>query len=108
MHADPRIPRGALRLAVAAGWAALSLSACAPSSIDGDRSRFVAPPATATRAAAQAQLAVAHYQAHYELNLKAGAEPRPMSSYGASHEAYQRWTKGEVRKLPESSSQAGQ
>ena len=107
MYAPPRIVRGALRLA-AAGWVALSLSACAPSSIDADRWSFVGAPATAAQAAAQAQLSLVHHQAYYELNLKAGTEPRPASSGGTFHEAYQRWTKGEVRKLPESAFQAGQ
>ena len=107
MYAYPGVRRAALRLA-AAGWAALSLSACAPSPIDADRSSFTAPPATAVRAASEVQLSLVHYQAHYELNLKAGKAPRPAASHGAFHEAYQRWTKGEVRKLPESFSQAGQ
>ena len=107
MCATPRIVRGALRLA-AAGWVAVSLSACAPSSIDADRSSFVNPPATAAQAAAQAQLSLVHHQAHLELNLKAGTEPRPASSAGTFHEAYQRWTKGAVRKLPDSSFQVGQ
>ena len=107
MCAPPRIVRGALRLA-AAGWVAVSLSACAPSSIDADRWSFVGAPATAAQAAAQAQLSLVHHQAYYELNLKAGTEPRPASSGGTFHEAYQRWTKGQVRKLPESAFQAGQ
>ena len=107
MCAPPRIVRGALRLA-AAGWVALSLSACAPSSIDAVRSSFVGAPATAAQAAARAQLSLVHHQAYYELNLKAGTEPRPASSAGTFHGAYQRWKKGEVRKLPASSSQAGQ
>ena len=106
MCAPPRIVRGALRLATA-GWVALSLSACA-SSIDADRWSFVSPPATAAQAAAQAQLSLVHHQAYYELNLKAGTEPRPASSAGTFHEAYQRWTKGAVRKLPDSSFQVGQ
>ena len=106
MCATPRIVRGALRLA-AAGGMALSLSACA-SSIDADRSSFVSPPATAAQAAAQAQLSLVHHQAYYELNLKAGTEPRPASAAGTVHEAYQRWTKGAVRKLPDSSFQVGQ
>ena len=107
MCATPRIVRGALRLA-AAGSVALSLSACAPSSIDDDRSSFVSAPATAAQAAARAQLSLVHHQAYYELNLKAGTEPRPASSGGTFHEAYQRWTEGKVRELPDSASEAGQ
>lgn len=107
MYTHQRVRRAALGLA-AAGCAVLSLSACAPSSIDDDRRSFVRPPATAARAAAEAQLSVVHYQAHYGLNLEAGTAPRPAASHGALHEAYQRWTKGEVRKLPDSSFQAGQ
>ena len=101
MYAYPGVRRAALRLA-AAGWAALSLSACAPSPIDADRSSFAAPPATAVRAASAAQLSLVHHQAHYEFNLNAG-KARPAASHGAFHEAYQRWLKGEVRKLPDSS-----
>ena len=107
MCATPRIARAALGLAVA-GWVAVSLSACAPSSIDADRSSFMTPPVTAARTAAQAQLSLVHHRARYELNLKAGTAQRPAAFAGALHEAYQRWTKGEVRKLPDSSSQAGQ
>ena len=106
MYAYPRIPRGALWLAIA-GWAVVSLSACAPSSIDDHRSRFVAPPATAARAAARAQLSVVHYQTHHELNLRAGKAPQPAASHGALQDAYQRWVEGKVRKLPESASQVG-
>ena len=107
MCATPRIVRGALRLA-AAGWVAVSLSACAPSSIDADRSSFINPPSTAAQAAARARLSLVHHQAQYQLNLEAGMAQRPASSRGALHEAYQRWTKGEVRKLPDSPSQTGQ
>lgn len=107
MYVYPRTPRTALRLAAAA-WAALSLSACAPSSIDRDRVSFVAPPATATRTAAEAQLSLVHYQAHHGLNLEAATAARPAAAHGALHEAYRRWLKGEVRELPESFSQAGQ
>lgn len=107
MYAYPGVRRAALRLA-AAGWAAVSLSACAPSSIDADRSSFAAPPATTVRAAAEVQLSLVHHQAHYELNLNAGKAPRPAASHGALHEAYQRWMKGEVRKLPDSFSQGDQ
>lgn len=107
MYAYPGVRRAALRLA-AAGWAALSLSACAPSPIDAGRSSFTAPPATAARAASAAQLSLVHHQAHYELNLRAGKAPRPAASHGALHEAYQRWMKGEVRKLPDSFSQTSQ
>ncbi len=106
MCATPRIARGALRLA-AAGWVAVSLSACAPSSIDADRSSFVTPSATAAQTAARTRLSLVHHRAHYELNLEAGAAQPPASSRGAFHEAYQRWVKGEVRELPDSSSQAG-
>ena len=107
MCATPRIARGVLRL-VAAGWVVVSLSACGPSSIDADRSSFVNPPSTAAQAAARAQLSLAHHQALYELNLKAGAAQRPAASRGTFHEAYQRWTEGKVRELPDSASQAGQ
>ena len=107
MCATPRIARAALRLA-AAGWVVVSLSACAPSAIDAARSSFVTPPATAARAAARAQLSLVHHQAQYELNLEAGTARRPAAFRGAFHGAYQRWTKGEVRKLPDSPSQAGQ
>ncbi len=107
MYTYQGVRRAALRLAVA-GWAVLSLSACAPSSIDHDRGSFVRPPATAARAAAEARLSVVHYQAHHELDLEAGTAPRPAAAHGALHEAYQRWTKGEVRELPESAFQAGQ
>ena len=107
MCATPRIVRGALRLA-AAGWVAVSLSACGPSSIDADRSSFVNPPATAARAVARAQLSLVHHQTHYELNLEAGAAQRPAASRGAFHEAYQRWMEGKVRELPDSAFQAGQ
>ncbi len=106
MHANPRLWRGALRLA-AAGWLALSLSACA-SSIDADRSSFVSPPATAARTAAWTELSLVHHQAHHGLNIEAGMAPRPAVFRGALHEAYLRWSKGGVRELPESVSQAGQ
>lgn len=99
MIACPQIARGALGLAAAA-CAALSLSACAPSSIDAQRSRFVAPQAIAGRAAAQAQLSLVHHRAYGELNVRAGAAPRPAASRGAFHQAYERWLKGEVRELP--------
>ena len=107
MCATPRIARGVLRLA-AAGWVAVLVSACAPSSIDADRSSFVNPPSTAAQAAARAQLSLVHHQALYELNLKAGAAQRPAASRGTFHEAYQRWTEGKVRELPEAAFQAGQ
>ena len=107
MCATPRIVRGALRLA-AAGWVAVSLSACAPSSIDADRSSFVNPPATAAQAASRAQLSLVHHQTHYELNLEAGTAQRPAASRGTFHQAYQRWTEGKVRELPDSAFQAGQ
>ena len=106
MYRHQRVSRTVLWLA-AAGWVVLSLSACAPSSIDAERSSFVAPPATATRAVAETQLLVVHHQAHHELNLNAGTAPRRAAYRGTFHEAYQRWTKGQVRELPESSSQAG-
>ena len=99
MIACAQIARGALGLAAAA-CAAVALSGCAPSSIDARRSSFVAPPAIAGRAAAQAQLSVVHHQAYRELNVGAGAASRPAASRGAFHQAYQRWLKGEVRKLP--------
>ncbi len=102
MDAYPRIVRGALRLAAAA-WTAVSLSGCAPSSIDADRTSFVDPPAIAARAAARAELSLAHNRTLHELNLGAGRARRPAASRGAFHEAYQRWLKGEVRKLPDSS-----
>ncbi len=107
MCATPRIAPGALRLA-AAGWVVVSLSACAPSSIDVDRASFVNPPSSAAQAAAWAQLSLVHHQAHYELNLKAGAAQRPAASRGTFHQAYQRWAEGKVRELPESAFQAGQ
>ena len=107
MYAYPGVRRAAFRLA-AWGWAALSLSACAPSPIDVDRASFTAPPATTVRAAAEVQLSLVHYQAHHGLNLNAGEAPRPAASRGAFHEAYQRWLKGEVRKLPDVSSPVGQ
>ena len=94
MIACAQIARGAL------GLAAVTLSACAPSSIDAQRSSFVAPPAIAARAAAQAQISLDHQRAYRELNLRAGAASRPAASRGAFHQAYQRWLKGEVRKLP--------
>ena len=106
MCTTSRIARGALRLA-AAGWVAVSLSACASSSIDADRSSFVNPPAAAAQTAAQVRLSLVHHQAHFELNLAAGMARRPAASHGALHEAYLRWTKGAVRKLPASSSQTG-
>ncbi len=99
MIACPQIARGALGLAAAA-CAAVSLSGCAPSSIDAQRSSFVAPPAIAGRAAAQAQLSLAHHRAYRELNVRAGAASRPAASRGAFHQAYERWLKGKVRELP--------
>ena len=95
----PQIARVALGLAAVA-CAAVSLSGCAPSSIDAQRSRFIAPPAIAGRAAAQAQLSVVHHRAYRELNVRAGAASRPAASRGAFHQAYERWLKGEVRELP--------
>ena len=108
MYAYPGVRCAALCRLAAAGWAAVSLSACAPSPIDADRASFTAPPATAVRAASEVQLSLVHYQAHYELNLKAGKASRPAASLGAFHGAYQRWLKGEVRKLPDSFSPTGQ
>ncbi|MCY4440202.1 MAG: hypothetical protein OXE53_08340 [Deltaproteobacteria bacterium] len=99
MIACPNIARAALRLAAAA-WVAVALSGCAPSAIDARRPDFVAPQAIAGRTAAQAQLSLAHHRAYRELNVRAGAAPRPAASRGAFHQAYQRWLKGEVRKLP--------
>jgi hypothetical protein len=90
------------RLAFAA-WAVVSMAACAPSAIDVNRSSFETPSVIATQAAARAELSLAHHQARYELNLQ--ADTPPASSYGAYLEAYQRWTKGKVHELPESSSQ---
>lgn len=99
MGAYPRTVRGTLWLA-AAGWAAVSFSGCAQSSIDAQRRSFVHPPAIATRAADRAELSLTHNQTLHELNLEAGTAPRPAASLGTFHEAYQRWIKGEVRKLP--------
>ena len=94
-----------LRL-VCAGWAVVSLASCAPSAIDTNRSSFETPSAIAARAAARAELSLAHHQARYELNLQ--ADTRPASSHGAYLEAYRRWTEGNVRELPESSVQGNQ
>ena len=99
MCAYPQVGRVALRFA-AAGWVAVSLSACSP--IDAGRASFVFPQAIATRTAARAQLSLVHNQAHHELNVKGGAAGRPVASRGTFHEAYQRWLKGEVRELPSS------
>ena len=99
MIACPQIARAALGLAVAA-CAAVSLLGCAPSSIDAQRWSFVAPPAIAGHAAAQAQLSLVHHRAYHELNVRAGAASRPAASRGGFHQAYQRWLKGEVRPLP--------
>ncbi len=110
MYVVLRIARGALGLA-ASGWVAVSLSGCAPSSIDAERSRFIEPPAIAAQAAAEAQLSLVHSQAQYGLHLAAGAAPRPAASRGTFHEAYRRWAEGKVRELPKASdtaSQAGQ
>lgn len=110
MYVASRIARGALGLA-AAGWLALSLSGCAPSAIDAERSSFIQPPATGARSATGAQLSLVHDQARYGLQLAAGAAPRPAASRGTFHEAYRRWAEGKVRELPDVSqtaSQAGQ
>ena len=102
MCTTPRMASGLLRLA-SVGWMIVSLAACAPSAIDANRSSFETPSVIATRAAARTELSLAHHQALYELNLQ--ADTRPASSHGAYLEAYQRWTEGQVRGLPESSLQ---
>jgi len=106
MCAILRIARAAVRLAVA-GWVATCLSACAPSAIDADRQSFVSPAALAARAAARAELSVIHNRAVHELNIEAAVAPQPAGFRGAFFEAYNRWKKGDVRKLP-APSQAGQ
>ena len=107
MYVVSRIARGAFGLA-AWGWVAVSLSGCAPSSIDAQRSSFSEPPAIAAQAAAGAQLSLVLNQAQYGLHLAAGAAPRPAASRGTFHEAYRRWAEGKVRELPEASETASQ
>ena len=97
MCSIPRTVRRAFALAAAASMAA-ALAGCASTAIDAERSRFVAPPAIAARAAAGAELSLAHHQAGRWLTL--GAAARPAASRGAFHEAYRRWMRGEVRPLP--------
>ncbi len=96
MRGHRGLARAALCLAVA-GWTAAS--GCARSSIDADRSEFIAPAALAARDTARTRLSLAEEQARHELSLTAGAASRPVGSRGASHESYLRWLRGEVKPL---------
>ena len=105
MHITRR-KRAVLLSLACAGWVVVSLTSCAPSAIDANRSSFETPAMIAARTAARAELSLTHHQARYELHLQ--ADTRPASSHGAYLEAYQRWTEGKVRELPESALQNDQ
>ncbi|MDE0034220.1 MAG: hypothetical protein OXU75_13975 [Deltaproteobacteria bacterium] len=94
MRGHAGLAGAALCLAVAG---LTSASGCARSSIDAERSDFIAPAGIAARATARTRLSLAEEQARRELSLTSGAASRPTASRGPSHEAYRRWLRGEAR-----------
>ncbi len=103
MGASARMGRGVWRLGAAA-W--LVLCGCSGSAIDAGHARRGAAPAAAARAAVEARLSLERGRAYRVLNVEAGAGPVPASAGGSYHEAYRRWSAGEVRPLPKSSTTA--